>query len=336
MDGADGFQAQDKNVYLSFLKRYRSVSNGQMLETRSGTTYTVSDAYDLLETALNETYCRPSGDYDSLQSKLDTFTVPLSSQGLIEEDTLLDRMSQMANTAGDFYHGLSETTKEPLMFVLDAVDTSSSGSISISSSLVVGLGVIDTSLLSHGPDDYWEYCWKTGKCGTYQGQGEGMDATDILDARLRSNKGYKQQTGNQKFFKRDIIYCITTNDGCSSTGINFLTADDYVDFRDDHINESDPISNDNYYGYLQFYNYSGNPNYHTCLEPDEIDFYTRGMEDIIEEYQPVNRAVGLIDVGCNALYAYSTTIHHAMLVVYVELVSPSTTDPVDPLPCSIC
>ena len=73
-----------------------------------------------------------------------------------------------------------------------------------------------------------------------------------------------------------------------------------------------------------------------CLEPDEIDFYTDGMAEIINEYRPDNRAVGLIDVGCNLLAIGETAIHHSMMVVYVELVSPSTTDPVEPLPCSIC
>ena len=74
-----------------------------------------------------------------------------------------------------------------------------------------------------------------------------------------------------------------------------------------------------------------------CLEPDEIDFYTDGMAEIINEYRPNNREVGLIDVGCNTLFAgFNTSIHHSMMVVYVELVSPSTTDPVEPLPCSIC
>ena len=49
----------------------------------------------------------------------------------------------------------------------------------------------------------------------------------------------------------------------------------------DHPNPNDTTNNDNYYDYLLFHNYEGYPNYHTCMTPDECNFYLEGTKTII-------------------------------------------------------
>src|SRR5690606_32277518 len=104
-------------------KLYKSGATGHTLERRTGASFTAAEAHQILETALNEVYCRPRGEYDSLKSNRDTFFITLNSQGKVDEDSLLHTMSEVAYIAGDFYYEFAVPVKEPLMFIIDLLDT---------------------------------------------------------------------------------------------------------------------------------------------------------------------------------------------------------------------
>src|SRR5690606_3169091 len=79
-DDYNDIQSQhfNNNDYYEFLKLYKSGATGHTLERRTGASYTAAEAHQILETALNEVYCRPRGEYDSLKSNRDTFFITLN------------------------------------------------------------------------------------------------------------------------------------------------------------------------------------------------------------------------------------------------------------------
>ena len=88
------------------------------------------------------------------------------------------------------------------------------------------------------------------------------------------------------------------------------------------INPNDAITEDNFYDYLLFHNYSPWPNFHDCLEPDEMNFYLESTERVfketlINEIDIINDKVFIsCDISGTAIYNYYTRYIHYSINEY--------------------
>jgi len=127
-----------------------------------------------------------------------------------------------------------------------------------------------------GEDDWWVFGWSWcnsgGYCGEsqYSGTHKDDDAAEQIERRIRLNIGVPAQ----RHYLTDVVDLTLFPWGyiyCSETGTSYNC---------DFLNPNDTTSQDNYFDYLCFINYYSLPNFHSCLCPDEMNFYLNGEESV--------------------------------------------------------
>jgi len=110
--------------------------------------------------------------------------------------------------------------------------------------------------------DYWEWWADTncvgGKCGPFAGQGNPCSyAANEINKKINRCSGIPRCP-----FFVSIFQIHLTPGSVPGTGL---------------INPNDPTPNDNSFDYLLFFNDPALPNFHTCLNPDEMNFYKQNV-----------------------------------------------------------
>jgi hypothetical protein len=143
------------------------------------------------------------------------------------------------------------------------------GTISLVMSLSGGFGIINGNYFPFGSTDWWYWGGDAGKCGDYQGQSVGLDATDILEYKFNhpsivSEPGYFTSVTLEQAFPWD--YYASNNPG------------PYCDF-------------------MMFYFSSLTSIPEPCLSPEELNFYLSTFDYIKDDKEPEGKTFCNVDVS---------------------------------------
>jgi hypothetical protein len=195
------------------------------------------------------------------------------------------------------YYGLTATDKQ---FVFANVELIPTGLKTSEVTLKVTSEVAEmdaTVALNFGPTDYWYFgnCtggWGGGKCGPYSGYDDSDAALEITKkARLRLASPVNC------YFTNPQTFVVQPN------GLIVVPGDVY----------------DNWCDYYLFSNDSEIPNYHTCLEPIEMNFYLNGAVKLMEDYsfyRPAGTIARNVTLYSDGLFNGSSWIFHRMIVSF--------------------
>ena len=295
----------------------------------------VSQALEDLNDGLNFLYCRPDDNYLETVVVKDNFSVGATA-GQINENDLVTLMDDIAEFAGDSYHGDGRGDKEPQMFDINLVMASTS--LVIFEAIFMHQAGLPTSTTDDYPySDSWIYGqWGQNVSNQCSQEGANADAADLLRRDLRKNVAFRNKF-QAYYFKHPYTVCFTGDyDDCFSEEIpitNYFPVDDNLD-HDDLTNSSDITPDDNLYDLLLFYNHSGNSGYHTCLSSNEMNFHYDEMEKLAEDLLPNpsgNNVIAQIEVGYNLLASGSSTIFHALIAVKATKVSITEEEDIEPV-----
>ena len=322
--------------HLAYLHRGLDPNQIMVRDSR----YSLQDALDLLNDGMNHLYCRPDEYRNETVSFTDVFSVPKTS-GEIAEGDLANLMDDIALFAGDNYYDESGSNKQPLLFNM----TESSGP-SPSYFYIEATFIMEKNLLPSGGDNYpYSTDWKwaqlgndvTNQCNT---ENVNLDAADLFRRDLRQHIVYRNNA-KKYYFKNPYAVCFSgASNNCSSQEIPFtILISEFYD-NTDLLNGNDATSSDNFEDLLIFRNYTGYPNFHTCITDDEMNFYYESMYDLALNILPSpvgDNAIMQIEVGYELLAPeFTTTIFHSMVVIRATKVEVLEEDDNTALPCIDC
>ncbi|MDR0969791.1 MAG: hypothetical protein LBM67_04570, partial [Lentimicrobiaceae bacterium] len=125
------------------------------------------------------------------------------------------------------------------------------------------LGTLGSYSSTFGPTDYWYFCCLEGKCGEYEGQYVGRDATTELTSKLNTNKGVLAAVGGRIYYT-DVHSKYLYG---AYTGID---------------NIADPNSPCGYRIFFQM----NDDNAISCFCPDDMNYYLWSYNDLGNQYKP--------------------------------------------------
>lgn len=202
------------------------------------------------------------------------------------------------------YDGVANTDKQFIYADAEVVETGlKTTTTTLKLTAVVGEGPINPT--AFGATDYWNYCCGNGKCGSYYGQGIGSDAAQQIQTKVHMRKPVPS----------GYYYYVAP----------FANVEIHAW---DYDNPNDVV-HDNLYDYMMFHQYdtdpSSWPNFHDCLNPNEMNFYLLGTEQVIYN---IEKPQGLnfinVELYGDALYtSNSTTLEHTGTIHYGTLVVSS-------------
>ena len=222
---------------------------------KSGETFTVDDAVWNTEAGLNFSY----GDAGSAIHKttVDSCFVEIPVENdQVELTDLAGAYDAIEEAVLEFYDNADAS------FII-AMDVKVAENLNKSSTVTLKT----TTTVSSGPVypgspfeewDYWYWGFGQGYCdGDSANVDSDSDAAEEIQFKIHQRKAVP---GGKHYF----------------TDVQEVPIDPYS-----HPNPNDNIPNDNYYDNLMYSNYEGYPNFHSCLSPDEMNFYLVGTETVI-------------------------------------------------------
>lgn len=281
---------------------------------RSNSLFTPAQAMYYLNHGLNYAYCRPNENYARQSMVSDTFLIPLDTSTMVKEVDLLAIFEQIAEMAGNFYHAVSDTTKQPFHFEIWPYDNLQAEGIPIIAVFTMGLG--SCSALNSYPyasTDEWYIGPEAGNCYF---QTQTHDAMDHWRCDLNANLNYRDK--HLAYYFTDRYSVCFDPDGrteCQGYEIEFL-APHLVVGEIELLNPNDPTPNDNWYDYLLFFNTEWYSNYHLCLTQSEMNFHYQEMAALSVDHCPQGKVAGKHEVGCQLLIDDKSTWFALMRVDY--------------------
>ena len=106
---------------------------------------------------MNFIYCRPSDIYAESVAFSDTFRLEITSNEVYESD-LLDLMDTIAFFAGEHYYADNRTEKEPLIFDINQLTSSSPNYVNIEATFVILVGEASNVNDAYPYDSSWGIC----------------------------------------------------------------------------------------------------------------------------------------------------------------------------------
>lgn len=316
---------------LEFIEKAKTISSEKKIEMRDGGYYSSTEAFDLINDALNYNYCRPSDEYLRTRVFKDSFNITFNPVNGISEIDLLNLYNAAANKAGEHYYGMSDSTKAAFMFDVRQAGNPSGNNLPVYVYFMMTAGNCDTpTSYPYDEMDYWWWAWDAGKCDdTYQGD----DAPDIFRCDLRKNKLYKNKTASYYFTDRYSV-SLAAFDGYPGGGFEMsdINSDQTIELNDLY-NPLDSITNDNYLDYLLF---KSKGDLDLCLDPVEMNFYYISSANLIDLNLPFNKVIGNIDYGYNLTLSLPGNYFHVMRADYYKVNLIMGTSNATPLPCMGC
>ncbi len=264
-----------ENPHAKFLMKW-NIKNQILPRTDR---YSVSEALDYLNDGMNYIYCRPNDYYLESLVFVDTFSVPVSS-GEIDEEDLIDLMDDIALFAGDNYYADERTEKEPLIFNMTNIGSPSPSYANIEATFVMEAGVPISTTDGYPYSDSWIYGqFNTDVSDQCSDEELNFDAVDLLERDLRANVSYRNKLEHYTFenpygicFNAAKPTCVFQTELCPF----FPITEEYC--CSELANEDDNVPN--FYDYLLFKNDYTLSNYHECLEDNEMNYYYESMADL--------------------------------------------------------
>ncbi len=316
---------------LEFVEKAKTIGTEKKIVMRDGGYYSSTEAFDLINDALNYNYCRPADEYLRTRVFKDSFNITFNPVNGISEIDLLNLYNAAANKAGEHYYGISDSTKAAFMFDVRQAGNPSGNNLPVYVYFMMTAGNCDTpTSYPYDETDYWWWAWDAGKCDdTYQGD----DAPDIFRCDLRKNKLYKNKTASYYFTDRYSV-SFAAFDGYPGGGFEMsdINSDQTIELNDLY-NPLDSITNDNYLDYLLF---KSKGDLDLCLDPVEMNFYYISSANLIDLNLPFNKVIGNIDYGYNLTLSLPGNYFHVMRADYYKVNLIMGTSNATPLPCMGC
>jgi hypothetical protein len=233
-----------------------------------GEIMSVDSAIWYLECTSNYTYGDATARMEDVSKDSSFITIPVGN-GYVNFEDIEIAYNRMIDSIRNHYYSLNVSEKQLLLVRVDKISDNSSGvDLRITSTIVYG-GII---LYGFGPTDFW-WAWDgVGKCNGYTG-GQGKDAATEIQRRIMLRKGV--QPGN--WYYTDPI-CV----------------DLYADFYP--IPGVPPSNSCSHY---MWWEKESLPDFHFCLNPDELNFYLLGTEYVIYD---IERPAGYSFVELTDMY----------------------------------
>ncbi len=257
----------------------------------------------LLEAALNHSYGF-AGELVT-RSVIDScgFQIPIWKQDSVKMQDLARLWHDMTDTLHGWYDRVTWNDRAVLAVDLAYEGPPGTGSLNITMKAVIGkVSLLDQPFSNPFTDgDYWLYGGLAGKCGLFYGQGFGSDAAGELSQYQQWFLPTEWPGQGDHVYFTDIEH-IMLNGNC------------YPDPDDD-------VPMDNMNDYLMFYNDPAFPNFHDCLNPDEMWHYLKGLYHVVSDADkarslttpPQKDFISLILIGA---YSPSQVIQHRTDITY--------------------
>lgn len=308
----------DHKQTLDFIKKAKELKEQGSISLRTETYYNTADAIALLNDALNLNYCRPSTDYATMKVHKDTNNLVLTASNTISETNLMALYNNMAMTAGSHFYANANSSKETFAFDVQQANNLNGNTLPLYVYFFLTEGTCPApSSYPYGADDDWWWAYDFGKCSNHLIE---FDATDLLRCDLRKNKIYKPIKGSLYYYSNKYSICFSPKpNSCAAFKINPIESNLYVS-DGDLINQNDITPHDNIKDYQLYRVQSNNQNYpHSCISDSEMNFYYEQMAGLCTSYKPINKIVGNIEVGYDALTLTNDYFFHSMRVDYWQI-----------------
>lgn len=246
---------------------------------RDGQTYSLDEAEDLLDHSLNYSYCRPQGNYESVEYYTDTGATNYVSTDTLNEtevDALIDEIECFLS---DAYHNQSSAlSKDPISVDLKFVTVGSSQKLQMHFMIGVGAQTAGSGY-PYSSGDYWNLAFDAGLCFSIPPPPSDEDAVDQWRRDLNLNEAFKLSHKNYtKYIKiTRSLYMISGDQGAGYTP-GYEVPDDILYpevrlFNTDIVNVNDPNSGD----YVIDYWCAIKRNDQMCLAPNEMNYHYNAM-----------------------------------------------------------
>jgi hypothetical protein len=254
--------------------KIQSFLNRMSSQLKDEKTYSIDSAIWYSTATLNYTYAIYDSALIHLSRDTSTFSMVLDKDDKVTESDLENAFEQMVDSLEDFFEDLPVNTKHVVYCLVYEMNVYPER-LDVGMVSVIGWGY---SIMPYEPfdeTDYWYAIMDYGKCGDYDGHGEGEDASDkleqkIMDPRILYDPDWRIFTipGSEEFFEN-------------------VDPADY------------PFANASR-GYRGYY-YLGQAETWPgpqCLDPDELNFYigSNGIDYIIDDLEPQGKEFISIDV----------------------------------------
>jgi len=329
---AHQFRTLTQSDYSEFAQRARNSDMGGP-SLRTETTYTLSEALELLNHSLNLTYCRPDENHYRYISIVDSVFIPVDGSSLVGEEDLADLFNSIALMAGDFYFAQSDTFKQPFNFEIRAYDNLQTEGLPVEVSFTIGAGQCGSlNAYPYQTTDQWEIYPEGGNCCTSQ---TSSDALDHWRCDLNANLNYRNKLNPYYYFTDRYSICFDPHtSGCEASELGMFVAPDEYYYDSQMLYPNDPTEEDNYYDYLLFYNTTNYANYHTCLSQDEMNFYYQKQAALSNYYKPSGKEQGKHNIGFNLWASGSnSTVFSLLRVDYYSINEVENESDAETLPC---
>jgi hypothetical protein len=337
--GPDGLPtiAADRKAQMKQLMSLAGMKGQEGARLRTSTTYTVSEALELLDETLNYAYCRPGTPLQETVILSDTLIMELNGSGLVTETALADLFDEASTNIGNQYHALSLSNKEPWAFSVSEFGAVENDELPIIVQLEVAYGGYITAEITYDENDNFSYHYGGGYCDNTLVDG----APEILRDNLKLAHVYNPPS-TRKYFKRAYYLWVCNQVGspisCNGYGIpNNLYREDYRILNESDINPNN-WNNINDWRLFRQHEYV-TVNFDKCLSGDvEMPHNETRMGQIVAGSLPgVSYHPGNIWVGSDNLYqsGYEVPFHNMVVAYYQSITVASNDEPVE-LPCSEC
>jgi hypothetical protein len=257
-----------------------------------------------MEAALNYVYSHQGLSCEETHPKSVEITLPCLPGGEVNAVEVAQVYYKMIDSLTAFYNGISAADKKILVSDIEKLPATASNEVILKLNCVIGEEDAPTTYLMNpfGTSDQWFYGYGQGKCGPYYGQGFGSDAAREIE---KLQHWYKPKPpANHRVYYSDVEHFNVKGN--------------------DFVNPDDQTPNDNLNDYLLFFNNPSLPNYHDCLNPDEMNFYFHRTYFVLTapsmlraQTTPAGKQfVGVVIIGDQINNGMNTSIHHRVLVDY--------------------
>jgi hypothetical protein len=236
-----------------------------------GDDLTLDKAIWYIEALANYNYADASSGFDNYIGETAEIEVPLTDGKVSISDAVI-AYDQVIDSLSEHFSHVSGTDKHLVL-----ADNNLKEVNGATATFNVTSGVGDgppNPFAGFGESDYWWWANLSGKCDG-SGQGVGSDAAEQIQSKV--NRRIALPSGHKYFIDIKIVSCDPTSDEIKYDNTTTCTCCSL-------INPDDPIPGNNINDMLLFLNYGypvAYPNFHTCIPPDEMNFYLGGLEDIV-------------------------------------------------------
>lgn len=302
---------------------------------RDGQTYSLDEAEDLLDHSLNYSYCRPQGNYESVEYYTDTVATNYVSTDTLNETEIDALIDEIECFLSDAYHNQSSAlSKDPISVDLKFVTVGSSQKLQMH--FMIGVGAQTASSgYPYSSGDYWNLAFDAGLCFSVPPPPSDEDAVDQWRRDLNLNEAFKLSHKNYTKYIKITRSLYMTSAPSFTFGIEVPDDMLFPEVRlydTDIVNTTDP----NMYDYVMDYWCALKLNNDMCLAPNEMNYHYNTMLSGFNNLKTPSEVHIRFEQGYDFVTPSGPyNIYHTSLSVLGEVIALELETPKIPIPYPI-